>query len=503
MSSESRRKSLLAIVEETTEGTPVLPTSGSDFVALQQGFTMQSEPQSEENQEILGVIGESAPIVKRSKSTAEISHYMRHSGVIATEPNFGKLLRGVMGEKVAAHATNRTTTVGSTAGTASANAVLKLGAGGSDYERGKATMYDNTYIRNVLSVSGNDLTVGFNYPTAPVTGKNTGRAILYKPADTKPSFSFFEYLANGLGIQCGAGMKFDSMTITIQAGKPINAKFSAKGTSYLFDPIEITASNNKLDLYDGSTEFNITVPAGVYLDPHDFIQAVESAISSASYTNVATCIYNDAGTNAGKFTITFAGGTNNILWFTGVNTAQTIGEVMGFDVSADDTASLTYTSDDEKDWASPFTPTADSNVTPLMATDTELMIGSRDRYSCLGVRTSEIKITNNFKEDEYVCGNDERTLIGFLVEIQNNMRGTRHDAAFFRKMRLDENVMYQFSAGRKNGSRWIDGSVFNAFSPQMKVTSAVVSGDETVDLDVGLKAFVTADQLREFYMGLI
>jgi len=152
---------------------------------------------------------------------------------------------------------------------------------------------------------------------------------------------------------------------------------------------------------------------------------------------------------------------------------------------------------------SPYTPTTDSNTNPLIVTDSELMIGTRDRYSCAGVRTSEIKITNNFKEDEFVCGNDERILIGRTIEIQSNMRATRHDAMFFKKLRLGEDVQYQFSAGRKEASRWIEGSVFNAFSPQMKVTSAVISGDETVDIDVGLKAFVKADQLREFYINLL
>jgi len=275
MSSESRRKSVLAIVEEVTEGTPVLPSSGSDYVALQQGFSMQAEPQTEESEEILGIVGDAAPIVKKSKSSAEISHYMRHSGAVTTEPvGVGKLIRGVLGTKVAAHSTDRTTTTGSTAGDADTNAVVKLGAGGSDFERGKAILYDRSIIRNVLSVSSNDLTTAFNFASAAVTGKKTGRAILYKPADTLPSFAFFEYMANGLGIQCGAGMKFDSMTITIQANKPLNAKFSAKGTSYLFDPIELTSSNNKLDLNDGSSDFNITVPAGVYLDPHDLAQAI-------------------------------------------------------------------------------------------------------------------------------------------------------------------------------------------------------------------------------------
>jgi len=141
MSSESRRKSVLAIVEEVTEGTPVLPSSGSDYVALQQGFSMQAEPQTEESEEILGIVGDAAPIVKKSKSSAEISHYMRHSGAVTTEPvGVGKLIRGVLGTKVAAHSTDRTTTTGSTAGDADTNAVVKLSAGGSDFERGKAIL---------------------------------------------------------------------------------------------------------------------------------------------------------------------------------------------------------------------------------------------------------------------------------------------------------------------------------------------------------------------------
>lgn len=503
MAGESRRKSVLAIVEEVTEGTPVFPSSGTDYVAIQQGFTMEPENEILENEEISPVIGVAKPIIKKTKTTSEVSHYLRGSGQIATEPNYGKLIKGALGTRVAAHANDRLTTTGGTAGTATEDAVINLASGGGDFERGKAVLYDKTYIRNVMSVSTNALSLGFNLPNAPVTGKTTGRAILYKPADTLPSFSFFEFMANGAAVQLGAGMKFDSMTISIEAGKLINCKFAAKGTSYYFDPIELTASNNKLDIEDDSAEVNVVVPVGVYLDPHELAEAIGNACASAGYPDTITVSYTDTGAAAGKFTFASDGTELNLLWNTGVNTAQTIGAVLGFNVAADDTGSLSYTSDNEKSWVSPYTPTPDSNVSPLAATNTELMMGTRDRYGCAGVRTCEIKVTNEFKDDEFVCGNDERILINRTIEVSLNTRLTRHDAMAFKKFRTGEEVRFQFSAGRKVGSQWVEGSIVNAFSPQMVITNFQPTGDDTVDLNIGLRAYVQADGLREFYMNKI
>lgn len=104
----------------------------------------------------------------------------------------------------------------------------------------------------------------------------------------------------------------------------------------------INSSNNKIDFTeDGGAEINITIPPGNY-STTSLATAIRTAMDAAgaktytvslSSTNYKTTIAIDTG-----------GGTFDLLWNTGANTAETIGSILGFIVTADSTASASYTS---------------------------------------------------------------------------------------------------------------------------------------------------------------
>ena len=118
------RKTVMAIVKEVTENTPVQPSSATDdYIALQDGFSMEPAFTELTNEELTGSIGQAKSILGFEEPSASISHYMKHSGVEGQEPNFGLLIEALLGG-VEVEATEYDTVGGSTAGTSTARATI-------------------------------------------------------------------------------------------------------------------------------------------------------------------------------------------------------------------------------------------------------------------------------------------------------------------------------------------------------------------------------------------
>jgi len=83
MASIQTRSSVLALVTESTEGTPVVPTLATQFVALQDDFSMEPSFDTLENAELKASIGTAKPIQGAENPSASLSHYLRASGVSA------------------------------------------------------------------------------------------------------------------------------------------------------------------------------------------------------------------------------------------------------------------------------------------------------------------------------------------------------------------------------------------------------------------------------------
>ena len=230
MASFQTKGSRMAIVTEVTEGTPVSPTLATQYIALQDGYSLEPAFEVLDNAELTGSIGKAKPVLGLENPTASLDHYIRHSGVEGQEPNFGPLIEGVMGGK-SVNATEYDTDTGSSAGTASAAAIVVVDAGdGANFERGEALLIKdatNGYkVRNVQSIATDDLTLNFNLNAAPAANVTLGKAVLYKPGSAYPTFSMWDYRGNGAAVQMMAGSRVTELGIEANAGEFINGSFS-------------------------------------------------------------------------------------------------------------------------------------------------------------------------------------------------------------------------------------------------------------------------------------
>jgi len=502
---ESTRKSVLAVNKEVTVGTPLLPVSGASFVALQDGFDMEPAFDTLDNNELSPNVGSKAPILGKEQPTASVDHYIRHSGTEGTAPNYSPLIESAVGLMVAAHATERLTTTGSTAGTSSAAAVVKLATGGTDFQRGKAILLKdgtNGYaIRNVDSIATNDLTLAFNLSGAPASGIGTGKATLYKPDDAPPSLTLALYRGNGAALEVEAGVRVSEMSIDANAGEILNGSFSMDGTSYYFDAIEITATSKYIDFNDGGVKV-ATVATQLYKDPHELASALQDAMNSVS--SGITVVYSDS---TGKFTISKASGTLSLLWSTGTNAANSIGTKLGFVVASDDTGFLTYTSDNAQSWAAPYTPVSDANINPIVVKASEVLLGDFDDYGCSNAQSFTLKVTNTLEDVPDICqdsGIAEKLLSQRVVTADLVLTLQKHDADKFTRFRQGDDIKFCFNGGVKSGGNWVAGRCVNFYLPQAKISSyKVADSNGVVTIEATLTAYVPASGAGEIYLNFV
>lgn len=493
----------MAIVTEVTEGTPVSPTAATQYIALQDGYSMAPSFDVLENAELTGSIGKAKPVLGLENPTVELNHYIRHSGVEGQEPNFGKLIEGVLGDK-SVNATEYDTVSGSTAGTSSVAAVVKVDAGeGVNFERGEALLIKdatNGYkIRNVLSVATDDLTLNFNLGNAPAAAVNLGKAVLYKPGSSYPTFSVWDYRGNGAATQLMAGSRVLSMGIEANAGEFVNGSFSLEGLSYNFNPIEITSSSRYIDFNDGGV--NVATVATGFYDPISLAAALQTAMDAASADTI-TVTYSDS---TGKFTIATSGATLSLLWNTGANTANTIGAKIGFNTAADDTAALTYTSDNAQTLSSPQTPGFDV-ADPLVAKAGEVMLG--DFADTTGFCPSTVSVEVSGEKTDVLCvaassGKKESVITGREVTVSLSADITQYDVDKFYRFKNNQTTAFMYNFGEKVGGNWVAGKCGNIYIPTCTITEFEVADDGgLVTLSMTLTAFVESAK-GEFYINFV
>lgn len=502
----SNKKSVLAIVKETTEGVPIKPSASTDYVALQEGFEVEPAFEELENAELTGSIGQAKSELGFESPTASLSHYLRHSGVEGQAPNYGDILESMMGS-VTIKSPERDTIGGSTAGTASVRAQIKVDTGeGAEFKRGMALLIKDSpnSVRNINNISTDDLNLSFNLSSAPAAAINLGQAVLYEAADDgHPTLAFWLYRANGGAVELMAGTRVTEGTMNVTAGEFVNMDFSFEGIEYFFDGLLIDSTNKFMDFNDGGGEENVSVAEKMYKDPHELAAALQSAMDAATADNI-TVTYNDSD---GKFTIASDGATLSLLWNTGTNTANTIGKstALNFDVSADDTGSLTYTGDNAIDLTSPQTPAFDS-ADPLVAKDNEVFLGDFDDNVCFKASTITASITNTKTDILDVCAVSGKSGSLFTdreasIEVQAQL--DQYDADKFRKFREGSVIEFQYNFGEKVGGDWVAGKVGNLYTPTATITSyQLVDNDGIIDLAMTLTPFVDSG-LPEIYINFL
>lgn len=151
------KNTVIAIKKESTQNTPVAPAATTDFIPVQNDFSITPSFDTIENTEMTGTIGMSKPTKGFENPTASLNVYMKHSGVEGTAPNWAALLESAVGTQVTA-STEYDTITGTTV------SVVKVDSNeGQYFQRGQALLVKdaaltNGYqIRNVSSVSTDDL----------------------------------------------------------------------------------------------------------------------------------------------------------------------------------------------------------------------------------------------------------------------------------------------------------------------------------------------------------
>lgn len=508
---KSTRKSVQAIVKEITSGTPVDPSSGADFVTLQEGFELTPTFEQIDNIELSPTVDTKAPILGLETPTSSIGHYFRHSGVEAVAPNYDVLLEAALGETDAAH-TERLTDTGSTSGDVNARAVIALASGGSDFERGRAILLKDTTngykIRNVYSVSGNDLTLLFNLgQAAPASGVGTGRSIFYKTNDEPPSLTHHVYRANGGAYEVMTGAKVSSMALTATAGQPLNMEFTLDGTGYYFDPIRIDSDETYLDLDLGAAEISVSVGAKLYKSPIELASALKQSLTDSGASGTFSVEYNSEGANAGKYTIAHSGSTLNLLWDTGTNALDTIGNKLGFTTTSDDTGATSYTSDTAQSWEAPYSQTADSDTNPLIVKNNEIMIGTFDRTSCVAVQEFTLTKESEYQDVPSICaesGNSEKLLNTRTTSVSFTMTLKEHDAKSFEQFRLGDVVQFSYTGGTKVGGNWVAGKCVNVAIIEARISEwAVTDADGVVAIAATLTLVGSAAGNQNLFLNLL
>ena len=497
MSVGLNRASVFAITEETTSGTYVAPSTGAQFVPLRPGNELSYEPEQLESDEVQNDIGASKSFIGKEVIKGSHTAYLKHSGVEGQEPELGVLYESLMGSKHIMVESG--TTSGSTV------SVIKVPTGeGADYVQGQAILVkksDGYKIANIASISGDDLTLNFNLDSAPASGVALGAAVTYVPvAQGHPTFSTTKYLGNGFAKEVSAGNTVTEASFKMDANGFGEVSFSFEGTKYFFNPIEITASNKFLDFVDDYGTWSVSIAEKIYKTPIELADALKSAMDSVSPNEVHSVVFSSI---TGKFTISseiFL----SLLWSTGTNAANSVGQKLGFVVSSNDTGSLSYVSDNAQSYASAITPSYD-NADAIIIKGAELFIGGQTDNICFCAQSVALTVSKSIEDVDSICEES-----GVLEKIPTARTATmeitavlkKHEVSLLDALLKNTGISAMMNCGPKAGGNWIAGKCFNSYLQACTVSKYTTSGDSFIQVNLSLKGYVNSSQ-KDVYLNFI
>lgn len=498
------RKSAFAVKVESTEGTPVSPTDATDYIPIQADATMSPEFDTLENAELKASIGASKSILGLENPTSSVSVYLTGSGTAGTAPQVDELLTAAFGNEDV-ESTEYNTIAGSTV------SEVKVDTGeGATFRRGQAMLVKHAAspyeIRAVHSVSGDDITPSFNLANAPATGTDLGLATTYYPADDgHQTLSLWHYLGNGGATQMIAGARVTELGIEFSAGELINAAYSLEGLSYYFNPIEIAAADIYLDFTDDDGTFAAQITAKMYKDPHEVASALTTAMNNTATTETHSVTYSDS---TGKFTFENTTGTTlSLLWNTGTNAANTIGDQLGFDTAADDTGSTSYEGDDALSFASPQSPDFSNHGDPLAAKNNLVVLGDAEDNVCFEASSVSFTLSDARQTIDSICAESGRS--GSIVQsravtVSVTALLEQYDVDQFRRFRENSETRFQINFGTKSGGNYEAGKSGCIYVPTATITTFnVVDDDGLVTLELELTAFVNDQGDGEVFLSFV
>lgn len=493
------RASTYAIKKETTTGTYIAPTSGSDFVPLRPKNELSFNPEILTSDELLNDIGASKGSIGKQSVSGSHSAYLKHSGVEGQEPELGVLYESIFGSKAVAGTEYDTVS-------SSTTTVIKVNTGeGASFQVGQALLIKdstNGYsIRNIASIVGDDLYLNFKLGSAPASGVNLGKCVLYVPASSgHPTFSVTKYLGSGHAIESGAGNTTTELSIKADANAFAEVDFSFEGTKYFYNAITVGSTNKYLDVTDASGTFAVSVPEKTYATPIELAEAIQLALNDAASSWVYTVSYDSS---TGKFTISSDSATLSLLFGTGTNAANDIAQTIGF-TATDKTGSTSYTSNNELSYVSGLTPSYDNSELIVMK-GSELFIGSVTDNACICAQTVAITVSKTVEDVDCICeetGVLQKIPTARSVEMTATAVLKKHDAQLLDALLNNDKVSAMLNAGPKSSGNWVPGKCFNFFLQNATVSSFKTSGENFIAVEIGLKGYVTSSQ-KDAYLGFV
>lgn len=496
-----QRASSFAIKKEVTAGTYVAPAAGADFIPLRPGNELSYEPENLESDELLNDIGAAKSFVGKEAVKGKHSAYLKHSGVEGQETEVGVLYESIMGTKTVA-STDYPTVSSST------TSLIKVNTGiGANFIVGQPLLIKNSAgyeMRNVASISGDDLTLNFKLTNAPASGVYLGKAVTYSPAATgHPTFSTSKYIGGGYAKEVSAGNTVTDLSLKADANSMAEVEFSFEGTKYYFNPLTITSSNKYLDFTDDLGTYAVSVATGVYKTPvalADALMVAMEAVNAKTYSVVYSSV-------TGKFTITSNSTLLSLLVFSGTNAANGIASTLGFTVAANKTGAggaTGYTSENAQTYAAPYTPSYDS-ADAIIIKDAQLFIGGLNDNVCICAQSVALKVSKKVEDVDCLCeesGVLEKVPTARTVELSVSAVLNKYDVSMLDALLKNSGISAMLNAGPKTGGNFIAGKCFNMYIPNCTVASFKTTGDSFIQMDLTLKGYVTSTG-KDLFLGFV
>ena len=197
------------------------------------------------------------------------------------------------------------------------------------------------------SVSAYNYNISYNPALSQFAIQQTGGAAL-------TDFNLLWHTGDGRSSSIGETLGYDPELDDTGAGLgPFNSDTDPMRMSIF--SVTIDGTNNMIDFEEvntagGSTTLQASIPQGTYTSVHELEDALEQAMNKASEETGNTVVYDVSYDEAGNhFDIlrTTAGTALNelkLLWDTGANNQHTIGDILGYDTSLDDTGATSHSS---------------------------------------------------------------------------------------------------------------------------------------------------------------
>lgn len=499
----SNKATIFAIKKETTEGTIVEPSAGSSFIPIQSDLEMVPEVEKLDNEEMKNSLGMAKKITGSENPTSTFSHYVKHSGVEGQAPAWGLLIESILGQV-------KTATVEYAVVAGSTVTALKV-ADASVFMVGEPVLikdatngYSINFIHSYETVT-DTMQMAFKLANAPADTIKLGKAVTYFPANTPihPSLTLWRYIGGSSAKDMIRGARVTELSFTAEAGQLINASVSLEGLEYFWNPIEITSSNDTLDLTDDVGTIAPRVAAGWYKTPQELASALQTAIDALT-TKTFTVVYSNA---TGKFTIASSDSTLvSLLWNTGTNTARSIASKIGFSTAADSTLATTYTSATAQTYAASYTPSFDASD-PLAAKGHIAYFGDQADNVCFNPSMIDITITNTRKVVDSICaasGRSGSVIVGREVTATITALLEKYDADKIDRLLQNKDSRFMYVGGTKTGGNWTAGKCFGLYMPYCSVDSYNVGDDESlVTVEFEVSAFVPNDGANEVFFGFV